>query len=236
VFVNDDEVEHGELLAWILSGASVPACAAVGYCLGPSISRAEHPVSKTRPELVLVAALAPDGLIGGAGTMPWRLPGDLKRFKQRTLGHPILMGRTTFEGLGRALPGRRNLVLSREAHFEAEGAEVFTHLDAALAAVAGAPKVMVIGGAQIYALCLSRAHRLVLTLVRGDFQGDTWFPKLPRTWQAGPPILHPADDKTPFDCIDFELTPAQGGRLLVPSELTGWFEAEASQPPAEQST
>lgn len=193
-------------------------------------------MTEPTPQLVLIAALAPDGLIGAGGTMPWRLPGDLKRFKARTMGLPILMGRTTFEGLGRALPGRRNLVLSRDPHFRAEGAEVFAHLDAALAAVAGAPQVMVIGGAQIYGLALSRAHRLILTRVDGTFEGDTWFPKLPRSWQAGPPALFAADEKNPFDCIDFELSPAPTSDVVVPPELEGWFEPEPTEGKAEQST
>ena len=182
-------------------------------------------------EIILVAALDAHRLIGVGGGMPWRLPADLKRFKARTWGHPILMGRTTFEGLGRALPGRRNLVLSRAPGFTAPGAEVFTELDAALAAAASPhPQpaspgaLMVIGGAQIYAATLPRATRLVLTLVSGAFTGDTWFPALPHHWQVARREPFPADHQNPFDCEDFELVcSTTEPPEPPPANIAGWF-------------
>ena len=125
----------------------------------------------------MVAALGLNGVIGRDGDLPWRLPADLKRFKKLTLGHPILMGRTTYESIGRPLPGRRNLVLSRSG-FTADGVEVFTHFPAALDASQPAEELMVIGGARVYEAVLPRADRLYLSVVHGEFAGDTWFPQI----------------------------------------------------------
>ena len=125
----------------------------------------------------LVVAMDRNRLIGADGGLPWRLPADLARFKRLTLGHPILMGRRTWESLPRRpLPERRNLVPSRRADFDAEGAEVVPSLEHALALLQGSDELMVIGGAQVYAALLPRADRLYVTEVDGVFGGDTWFP------------------------------------------------------------
>ncbi len=108
--------------------------------------------------------------------MPWHLPADLKHFKQVTLGKPVIMGRKTFESIGRPLPGRRNIVISRNAAFQSEGVEVVTTPDEALALVADVEEVMIIGGGNIYQQFLNRCERLYLTFIDLDVEGDTCFP------------------------------------------------------------
>ena len=124
----------------------------------------------------IVAALDEDGLIGAGGRLPWRLHGDLPRFRRLTMGKPVLMGRRTFESIGRPLDGRVNIVLSRRAGFEASGCRTVASFEDALAAVRGTEELMVIGGAGVYALALPRAERLFLTRVQGRFEGDVYFP------------------------------------------------------------
>ena len=133
-----------------------------------------------KPQIILIAAVANNRAIGLDNRLLWRLPEDLKRFKALTLGHPILMGRKTFESLGRPLPGRRNLVVSRNPAWQADGAEVFASLDAALGACAGVDKVFVIGGEQFYRQCLPLADRLELTEVDDAPAADAWFPEFDR--------------------------------------------------------
>lgn len=129
----------------------------------------------SRPKVHLIAAMAHNRVIGAGGDLPWRLPSDLKRFKRLTLGAPIIMGRKTYTSIGRPLPRRRNLVLSRSG-FTAEGVEVFTDLDAAVAACDAAEVVWIIGGASVYAAALPIADELHLSLVDAEVEGDTWFP------------------------------------------------------------
>lgn len=117
-----------------------------------------------------------DRVIGRDNAMPWYLPADLKRFKSLTMGKPIIMGRKTFESLGRVLPGRRHIVISRKQDYAPAGTEVVASLDAALAAVAGEKEVFVIGGAEIYREVLPRADRLYITLIDTDMEGDVHFP------------------------------------------------------------
>ena len=133
-----------------------------------------------QPEIVIVAALARNGVIGRDNGLPWRLKADLQHFRALTMGHPILMGRNTWESLGRPLPGRRNMVVTRDPQFRAEGAETFASPEAAIAAAADAERIFVIGGAQLYASMLPRAERLVLTEVWADVEGDAHFPMLDR--------------------------------------------------------
>lgn len=140
-----------------------------------------HRPQATVPQrLVIVGAVARNGAIGGNNQLLWRLPEDLRRFKQLTLGHPIVMGRRTFESIGRPLPGRRNIVITRSMQWQAEGVDVVHSLDEALALVPGAPVVDVIGGAEIWAMALPRADVLELTEIDHDFEGDTHFPDWPR--------------------------------------------------------
>lgn len=127
------------------------------------------------PHLSLVVAMDENGLIGRGGGLPWRLPDDLRHFKRLTIGGIVLMGRRTWDSLGRALPERENWVLSRDPALKPRTACVFTDLDSALAQ-AGGRELMVIGGAELYRQTLPLAQRLHLTRVHARLQGDTWFP------------------------------------------------------------
>ncbi|MFT3665894.1 dihydrofolate reductase [Piscinibacter sp.] len=136
-----------------------------------------------RPRLALIAAVARNGVIGRGGELVWHESEDQKHFRRVTLGCPVIMGRKTWDSLPprfRPLPGRRNLVVTRNAGWHAEGAERAGSLDAALALAAGADKVFVMGGAELYALALPQADELVLTEIDADFDGDTHFPDWPR--------------------------------------------------------
>ncbi|WPN23451.1 dihydrofolate reductase [Pseudomonas marginalis] len=139
-------------------------------------------MKKTLP-LSLIAALGENRVIGVDNSMPWHLPGDFKYFKATTLGKPIIMGRKTWDSLGRPLPGRLNLVVSRQTDLALEGAEVFPSLDAAIeraeawALEQGVDELMLIGGAQLYAQGLEQADRLYLTRVALSPEGDAWFPQ-----------------------------------------------------------
>jgi dihydrofolate reductase len=146
--------------------------------------------------LTIVAALADNGVIGRAGTLPWHLPDDLRRFKSLTMGRPILMGRRTFESIGRALPGRRNLVLTRGSKPLPAGVHVVASLALALELCAGDPELCVIGGADVYRQVLPRADRLELTRVHVTLAGEVNFPDFPPDqWHEVARVEHPADDR-----------------------------------------
>ncbi len=130
------------------------------------------------PRICLIAALAANRVIGKNNALPWRLSADLKRFKALTLGHPVVMGRKTYESIGKPLPGRRNLVVSRNRGFSAPGCEVVASLEDALAACRGVDEIFVIGGAELYRQALARAHSLEFTEIQADFDGDAWFPEI----------------------------------------------------------
>jgi len=129
-----------------------------------------------QPPLALIAAVARNGVIGADNTMPWHLPADLAHFRALTTGHAIVMGRMTWQSLGRPLPGRQSIVVSRNARFDAPGATVVGSLDAALRAATMPAPPFCIGGAALYAVALPRAHVLHLTEIDRDFAGDTVFP------------------------------------------------------------
>lgn len=158
--------------------------------------------------LVLIAALDRRRAIGRDNALPWHLPADLKRFKALTLGHPILMGRKTAESIGRALPGRRNLVLTRAASAPFEGQEAVASLAAACRRVAPDQTLMVIGGGQVYALAMPQAQRLHLTWVDTEIEdADAFFPDLdPRQWREIARLAHPADARHAFGFafVDYE--------------------------------
>ncbi len=130
----------------------------------------------SRPELAIIVARASNGVIGRANTLPWRLRDDLQQFKQRTLGCPVIMGRKTWESLSRPLPGRHNIVITRQADYQAEGATVVGSLSEAIAACAAAERAFIIGGAQIYAEALPLADVLWISEVQADVEGDARFP------------------------------------------------------------
>jgi dihydrofolate reductase len=156
----------------------------------------ETPV--TDAPLELVVAVARNGVIGRNGALPWRLPADLRRFRSLTWGYPMLMGRRTWDSIGRPLPGRSSIVLTRDGNLRAEGATVVHSLEAARA-VAGATKLMVIGGAELYRACLPLAVRLHLTEVDADIEGDVRFPPwAPEEWHEVERIARPADAEHAF--------------------------------------
>lgn len=137
--------------------------------------------STCKPRLSLIAAVAANGIIGSGNALPWRLPEDLKHFKALTLGHPVIMGRKTYESIGRPLPGRRNLIVTHNAAYRAEGCETKTSLAAALDACGSTEgEVFAIGGAQIYAVALPIAQRIYLTEIQCNFSGDASFPAFER--------------------------------------------------------
>lgn len=146
------------------------------------------------PRLELVVAAARNGIIGRDHGLPWHLPADLAHFKRLTLGHPLLMGRRTWDSIGRPLPGRRSIVLSRDPAFRAAGAEVVHSLAEARRVAAGAERLMVIGGADLFRACLGEAEFLHLTEVDADVAGDVYFPPWrPEDWQELSRESHPAD-------------------------------------------
>jgi dihydrofolate reductase len=137
-----------------------------------------------KPRVTVIAAVAANGVIGRDNRLPWRLPEDLKHFKATTMGHPMIMGRKTWESLPGKLPGRPHIVVSRNPGYRAEGARVAPSLAAAIAAAGDTDEVFVIGGAQLYAEALTVADRLELTEIAADFAGDTHFPPYDRSlWQ-----------------------------------------------------
>ena len=149
-----------------------------------SESPAQHP-SALQPSISLIAAVARNGVIGRANQLIWRLPEDQQFFRRTTTGHPVVMGRKTWDSLPanrRPLPGRRNLVLTRQPQWAAPGAERATSLAQALQMARGAERVFVIGGAELYALAIAQADELLLTEIERDFDGDTHFPPLPQTF------------------------------------------------------
>ena len=162
---------------------------------------------QNRSRIYLVAAVAANGVIGRQGRLPWHLPEDLKHFKRLTLGHPIIMGRRTWESLGGLLPGREHIVVSRTPGYEAPGAAVASSLDAALALCAGEPMVFVIGGRELFAEALPLAAGLVLTEIHRDYEGDTAFPPYDRSrWRETQRERHAAPDGTKFDFVLYEPT------------------------------
>lgn len=158
--------------------------------------------------ITLILARADNGVIGHDGDLPWRLPADLKHFKALTLGHPMVMGRKTFDSLPGLLPGRRHIVLTRDKDWTGEGAEV-AHDVAGAAALAGAEEVMVIGGAEIYRLFLPHADRIELTEVHVSPQGDARIDyPAPDAWEEIARAAYPeADGRPAHDFVTFRRKP-----------------------------
>jgi dihydrofolate reductase len=163
------------------------------------------------PRLNIVVALAANGVIGRDGGLPWHVPADLKHFRQITWGHPIVMGRRTHESIGRVLPGRLNIVISRDPHCAAGGAVVVRDLDAALAAAGEVPEVMIVGGAAVYAAALPRATRLFLTEVDAVVDGDVRFPDFERSaWRETARESHRGEGEFNYSFVTLErIAPAR---------------------------
>ena len=161
-------------------------------------------------KLSLIAAVDQHRAIGKGNALPWHLPADLKRFKALTLGKPVLMGRKTAESIGRPLPGRRNLVLTRSGQAPFDGMESVASVDEALAMATGSGELCVIGGGEVYALCLPRATHLHLTLVETVVDGaDAFFPAFDAdAWRVAARESHPADEKhaCAFEFVDYVRT------------------------------
>jgi dihydrofolate reductase len=157
----------------------------------------------------LIYAQSRNGVIGQGGTLPWHLPEDLAHFKRTTLGAPVLMGRKTWDSLPprfRPLPGRRNIVITRDANWQAPGAERAGTLDEALALGAGAETLWVTGGAEIFRLALPRAHIAVVTEIDADFEGDTHAPELGPQWRETGRERHVSGNGIAFSFVTYERT------------------------------
>ncbi len=153
-------------------------------------------------------AVGRNGVIGREGALPWRLPEDLKRFKALTMGHVMIMGRKTYESIGRLLPGRRSVIVSRQVGYAVPGATVATSLGNAIAAAGDVPEVFVIGGGEIYQVALPCAHRLLVTEVDASPEGDAYFPAVDAAvWRETARETHAASEgsETPgFAFVDYE--------------------------------
>jgi len=155
----------------------------------------------------LVVAVARNGVIGRGNALPWRLPADLAHFKKVTMGHPVVMGRRTYESIGRPLPGRQNIVVTRNSGFHAPGCTVVASLADAWRAAGNVDEVCVIGGTTIFEESLPVADVIHLTEVEADVEGDTYFPAFDRTqWDAKEISRHPADDRNAYPIRILELT------------------------------
>jgi dihydrofolate reductase len=177
----------------------------------PTLPTAYHTVSSSiadalpQPRVTIIAAIAANNVIGNNNALPWRLPADLQRFRRLTTGHSIIMGRKTFDSLGRLLPERTHVVLSHRAGFSPSGVVLVGSLAEALRRCAGQDEVFVIGGAEIYRLALAHADRLQLTEIRRDFAGDAHFPDLDRSdWTETFREAHRGEAEFDYDFVTYE--------------------------------
>ncbi|MCB1623834.1 MAG: type 3 dihydrofolate reductase [Pseudomonadales bacterium] len=174
----------------------------------PSQSR-----GKSRPQIIVVVAAAENDVIGRDNALPWHLPDDLKHFKAVTLGKPVIMGRKTYQSIGRPLPGRHNIVLSRAGGFAPEGVTIVSNFDAALQIAEPATEVVVIGGAALYSQALRHADLIYLTRVHADVAGDArMLPLDPREWQEVASEFHAADERHayPFSFVTLRRRSVRG--------------------------
>lgn len=149
--------------------------------------------------LSAIVCMASNRVIGKENTLPWRLPADLQHFKSVTMSHPIIMGRKTYESVGRPLPGRRNIVVTRDTGYQADGCDVFHSLDDVFSAVQSEKEVFVIGGANIYETLMPRVDRLYLTMVHADVEGDAFFPEVESHFSEISRVDHKANEKNEYD-------------------------------------
>lgn len=150
-------------------------------------------------KISIIVAASANNVIGVGGGLPWHLPEDLKRFKEVTMGKPMIMGRATYDSIGRALPGRTSIVVTRQAGFEAEGCIVVDSIDAAMEAAGDVEEIMVIGGGEIYRQVLPHADRIYMTRLQAEIEGDTRFPELDmEEWEVSSVEEFPAGDEREF--------------------------------------
>ena len=147
----------------------------------------------------MIAAMANDRVIGKDNQMPWHLPADFTWFKRCTMGKPVVMGRKTYESIGRPLPGRHNIVISRDDSLVIDGVSIVSSIEQALELVKESEEVMIIGGGSIYQACLAKANRLYVTEIKADIEGDTHFPDWGNGWQESYRETYKADDKNQYD-------------------------------------
>jgi dihydrofolate reductase len=149
-------------------------------------------------ELSLIVAMDDNRLIGSNNNLPWQLPADLAFFKRTTMGKPIIMGRKTFTSIGRPLPGRRNIVITRDPDFDAAGCEIADGIPTALALCSDVDEAMLIGGASLYQQTIDQATQLYITRIHHGFEGDTWFPEFDlQVWKQASREDHQADSRNP---------------------------------------
>jgi dihydrofolate reductase len=163
----------------------------------------------TKTIISLVAAMAKNRVIGKDNAMPWHLPADLKHFKAVTLGKPIIMGRKTYESIGRPLPGRQNIVISRNADYQLEGCDTVTSFEAAMKMVSHIEEVMIVGGGFLYSQVLPQANKLYLTFIDLEVDGDTQFPAYEHlSLKEVHRESHSADEKNPYnyDFVDYQVS------------------------------
>jgi dihydrofolate reductase len=150
-------------------------------------------------DLSLIVAMDDNRLIGSNNNLPWQLPADLAYFKRTTMGKPIIMGRKTYASIGRPLPGRRNIVITRDSGFSAAGCEITDGIQTALSLCSDADEVMLIGGASLYQQTIDRASQLYITRIHHSFEGDTWFPEFDlKLWKQETREDFDADHSNPY--------------------------------------
>ena len=153
-----------------------------------------------RTKLSIICGMDRNRLIGNNNALPWHLPADMAFFKQTTMGKPVLMGRKTWESIGRPLPGRRNIVISRNPNFKPEGCETADSIEAALELAAEHPEAMLMGGSSLYEQTQDIADTLYITEIHHVFEGDSWFPEIDQAlWKEVSREAHKADEKNPYD-------------------------------------
>jgi len=174
-------------------------------------------------QITIIAAMARNLAIGLKGEMPWHLPGELKHFKETTMGKPIVMGRKTWQSIGRPLPGRQNIVVTRNRTFKARGCDVAGSLHEAIR-IARGEEVMLIGGGQLYELALPLSDRMILTLVDCDPEADTWFPEWRQEdWVQAGVRCESSDERNPHDyrVIDLVRKTGSGDTSRAPGTMPG---------------
>jgi len=147
----------------------------------------------------MIAAMANDRVIGKDNQMPWHLPADFNWFKRCTMGKPVVMGRKTYESIGRPLPGRQNIVISRDKNLSIEGVDVVASIEQAIEKAGNVEEVMIIGGGSIYEACLPKADRLYVTFIDAELEGDTRFPDWGQGWKESVEESYLADEKNAYD-------------------------------------